>query len=205
MIRSVATLLFAIGATAGCSPADDSESVSVRSASTVAEPERWEVGRVATAEEVAAWDLDVNARGMGLPAGSGTHAEGARIFASKCAVCHGVRGEGMRQGSVSMPRLIGREPRDGFPFGKDLAHVKTVGNYWPYATTVYDYMRRTMPLNAPGSLTADELYALTAFLLAENDIITRETEMNARTLPAVRMPARDRFVPDDRPADASDR
>ena len=94
--------------------------------------------------------------------------------------------------------MRGRAPREGFPFGRDLAHVKTVGNYWPYATTVYDYLRRTMPLNAPGSLAPDELYSLTAFLLAENEIIEKSTVLNAETLPAVRMPARDRFVRDDR-------
>ena len=104
----------------------------------------------------------------------------------------------MTAGAVAYPKLIGREPREGFPFGEDLKYVKTVGNYWPYATTLYDYMHRAMPLNAPGSLTPNELYALTAFLLAENEIIAKNTVMDATTLPTVKMPARDRFVRDDR-------
>ena len=95
------------------------------------------------------------------------------------------------------------DPRDGFVFGQDLKHVKTIGNYWPYATTVYDYVHRAMPLDAPGSLRPNEVYALTAFLLAENEIIARGAVMDARTLPMVRMPARDRFVADDRTGGAA--
>jgi cytochrome c len=166
-------------------------------------PPRWGVGRPATAAEVAAWDLDVNPRGVGLPPGRGTHRDGATVFASKCAACHGARGEGMGKGSAAVPRLIGRDPRDGFAFGRDLKHVRTIGNYWPYATTVYDYVRRAMPLNAPGSLTPDELYALTAFLLAENEVIAPDAVMDARTLPLVQMPAHGRFVPDDRTGGAT--
>lgn len=166
-------------------------------------PTRWGAGRPATAAEIAAWDLDVNPRGVGLPPGRGTHADGAPVYALKCAMCHGARGGGMGSGSSAGPRLIGRDPRDGFPFGQDLRHVKTIGNYWPYATTVYDYMRRAMPLNAPGSLTPDELYSLTAFLLAENEVIARGAIMDARTLPQVRMPARDRFVVDERAGGAA--
>ena len=164
-----------------------------------AAPARYALGRPAASPEVAAWDLDVNPEGTGLPSGTGTHAQGAAVYAQKCALCHGTRGEGLGAGAISYPKLIGRAPREGFPFGRDLAHVKTVGNYWPYATTVYDYLRRTMPLNAPGSLSPDELYSLTAFLLAENEIIDKSQAMTAQTLPAVRMPARDRFVRDTRP------
>ena len=163
-----------------------------------ARPANFALGRAATKSEVASWDLDVNPLGKGLPPGSGTHAQGAVVYARKCALCHGLRGEGMGTGAAAYPKIIGREPRQGFPFWRDLAHVKTVGNYWPYSTTVYDYLRRAMPLNAPGSLTPAELYSLTAFLLAENEIIGKEQVMNARSLPAVRMPARDRFVRDDR-------
>lgn len=163
-----------------------------------AHPARFGVGRAAAAAEVAAWDLDANPDGVGLPPGRGTHAEGAVIYAQKCASCHGARGEGMGSGAAAYPKLIGREPREGFPFGRDLTHVKTVGNYWPYATTVYDYIQRAMPLNAPGSLQPREVYSLTAFLLAENEIIAKSAVLDAKTLPAVRMPARERFVPDDR-------
>ena len=152
------------------------------------------IGRPASPAEVKAWDIDVNPRGAGLPAGRGTYAEGAALFAQKCASCHGPHGEGM--GPV--PRLIGRDPREGFPFGQSLTYVKTVGNYWPYATTLFDYVRRAMPLSAPGSLRPDEVYGLTAYLLAENEVVGRDAVMTERTLPAVRMPARDHFVADDR-------
>jgi len=94
--------------------------------------------------------------------------------------------------------LVGREPRQGFPFGRDPSAVKTIGNYWPFATTVYDYVNRAMPLDAPGSLKPDEVYSLVAFLLWRNEIITNTEVMNAQSLPRVVMPARDRFVPDDR-------
>lgn len=156
------------------------------------------MGRTASAAEIAAWDIDANPAGVGLPPGRGTHAEGAMVYAQKCAMCHGPAGEGMGSGAVAYPKLIGREPRDGFPFGQDLKYVKTIGNYWPYSTTLYDYIRRAMPLNAPGSLSANEVYGLTAYLLAENEIIAKTAVIDATTLPKVRMPARDRFVPDDR-------
>jgi cytochrome c len=156
------------------------------------------IGHDATRAEIRAWDIDVNPAGNGLPQGRGTYAAGVTLFAQKCAACHGARGEGMGP----YPRLIGRDPRDGFPFGQDLKYVKTVGNYWPYATTLYDYINRAMPLTAPGSLRPDEIYSITAFLLAENDIIDRNAVMDARSLPRVKMPAHDRFVVDDRKAGA---
>jgi cytochrome c len=93
---------------------------------------------------------------------------------------------------------VGREPRDGFPFGETRGIRKTVGNYWPYATTIFDYVNRTMPMSAPGSLTADEVYAVAAYILFLNEIIPEGAVMNAETLQAVVMPARDRFVPDNR-------
>jgi hypothetical protein len=155
---------------------------------------RFEIGRTATPEEVAAWDLDVNPSGEGLPPGSGTAASGAGVWAVKCAVCHGAGGEGNEHN----PRLVGREPEAGFPFGRQLRYVRTVGNYWPYATTLYDYIRRAMPPTAPGSLAPDEIYGVVAWLLAENRIIAADAVIDARTLPAVTMPARDRFVDDDR-------
>jgi len=150
-------------------------------------------GRPATAAEIAAWDIDVRPDGVGLPPGSGVPSQGAVIYARKCAACHGATGtEG------PFERLVGREPRQGFPFGRDPRLVKTVGNYWPYASTLYDYVNRAMPLDAPGSLTPDEVYSLVAFLLWRNEIIPNTDEMNAQTLPRVVMPARDRFVPDNR-------
>jgi len=99
---------------------------------------------------------------------------------------------------VSISRRALREPRSGFPFGRDPRFVKTLGNYWPYATTLYDYVNRAMPLDAPGSLTPDEVYRLVAFLLWRNEIVTDTAVMNAQTLPRVVMPAHDRFVIDNR-------
>jgi mono/diheme cytochrome c family protein len=159
-------------------------------------PSHLGVGRPATPAELAAVDVDVAPSGAGLPRGSGTAAQGAPIYSAKCAACHGANGEGVP--AVGGPQLIGREPRDSFPFGRDRKVPKTIGNYWPYATTVFDYVRRTMPLSAPGSLKADEVYALTAYLLERNAVIPSGTVIDAKTLPAVRMPARDRFVVDDR-------
>ena len=155
---------------------------------------RYGLGRPATAGEIEAWDIDVNPSGHGLPEGRGTPAGGAKVWAAQCAVCHGERGEGNEQ----YPRLVGRDPEDGFPFGRQLKHVRTVGNYWPYATTLYDYIHRAMPPTAPGSLTAGEIYDVVAWLLAENRIVPADAVIDAASLPRVRMPARDRFVDDDR-------
>lgn len=165
-------------------------------------PARFEVGRPATAAEIAAWDVDISPDGRGLPSGNGTAVQGAAVYASKCASCHGAAGEGQSgpptAGMPAAPKLVGRDPRDGFPFGQDPKLVKTVGNYWPYSTTVFDYVRRTMPLSAPGSLSNGEVYAVVAFLLAENEIIPKTAVMDSLTLPAVKMPAHDKFVADDR-------
>ena len=165
-------------------------------------PVRFNVGRAATPAEIAAWDVDVTPDGHGLPAGSGTATRGAEVFAAKCAACHGPAGEGQvgapPAGVPPAPKLIGRDPRDGFPFGQDPKLVKTVGNYWPYATTVFDYVRRTMPLTAPGTLTNNEVYAVVAYLLAQNEIIEKNAVMDSAALVAVKMPARDKFVIDDR-------
>jgi cytochrome c len=156
-------------------------------------PVHYGLGRPATAADIQAWDVTVMPDGRGLPSGSGTPAQGAAIFAQRCARCHGPTGvEG------PFDRLGGREPRQGFPFGRDTSLVRTIGNYWPYSTTVYDYIDRAMPYDAPGSLTPNEIYSLVAFLLWKNEIIADTATMDARTLPRVRMPARDRFVVDNR-------
>lgn len=157
------------------------------------EPRQFGFGRAATAEEIKAWDIAISPDGTGLPPGSGTARQGAVLFQQKCAMCHGATGtEGPAE------RLVGREPRQGFPFGQDPSLVRTIGNYWPYATTLYDYIHRAMPLNAPGSLPPDDVYRAVAYLLWRNEIISDTTVVNARTLPQVVMPARDRFVPDNR-------
>lgn len=151
-------------------------------------PERFGYGREATPAEIAALDIDVAPDGTGLPAGHGTVADGAVIYAAQCAACHGVQGEGTELGD----RLVGRDPLTETGWGR------TIGNYWPYAPTVFDYIRRAMPFDRPGTLSDDEVYAVTAFLLYRNEIIPENSMMDARTLPQVEMPARDRFVPDDR-------
>jgi cytochrome c len=147
-------------------------------------------GRAATPDEIKKIDIDVRPDGVGLPAGSGTAAQGRPIFAQKCAGCHGANGEGTPAG----PKLV-----DPTPF-KTGTTTATVGNYWPYATTVWDYINRAMPFDKPGSLQADEVYALTAFLLAENKVIGEGEVMDARSLPQVKMPNVGNFTsPDPRP------
>lgn len=160
-------------------------------------PSRFGIGRPAAPDEIAAVDIDVTPDGKGLPGGAGSAAAGEAVYASKCAVCHGPAGEGAR--GLAGP-LAGRKANDAFDFAlsQDAEATKTVGNYWPYATTIFDYVRRSMPFNRPGSLTNDEVYAVTAWILWKNAIIGRDTVMDARSLPRVTMPARDRFVRDDR-------
>ena len=167
-----------------------------------ARPTSYGLGRPIDSLSLKKIDIDVDPSGATLPAGSGNATKGLVVYAEKCAMCHGAKGEGMPATvapiHIAYPKIVGREPREGFPFGRDPKLVKTVGNYWPYATTVYDYVHRAMPLTAPGTLTPDETYAVVAWLLAENEIIPRDAEMNAKTLPAVKMPAAGRFVVDDR-------
>jgi S-disulfanyl-L-cysteine oxidoreductase SoxD len=165
-----------------------------RPAAAVRAPERFGFGTPASDSLIALWNLDVNPDGVGLPPGRGSVSEGAVTFARKCASCHGADGEGV----PPVAPIVGREPREGFPFGTDPKLVKTVGNYWPYATTLFDYVRRAMPQNAPGSLTPNELYAVVAWVLAANEIVPQDAVMDAAALPKVQMPARDRFVADDR-------
>ncbi|CAN5264781.1 hypothetical protein BH23BAC1_BH23BAC1_33750 [soil metagenome] len=158
-------------------------------------PAKFNIGTPANPEKIAAWDIDVRPDGQGLPPGKGTVKLGSQVYAQKCAMCHGATG---KEGPED--RLVGRVPKDEFPFAEDLEsfEYKTIGGYWPYATTLFDYINRSMPQTAPGSLTAEEVYALTAFLLFENQIIPEDLEMNAQSLPMVKMPAKDRFVTDDR-------
>jgi mono/diheme cytochrome c family protein len=157
---------------------------------------RYAFGRTPTRAEVAAWKTEVGPDGRELPPGRGTVAQGAALYQTKCAMCHNRNGEGM---APVYPALIGRDPKaEGFHFASDPKLVKTIGNYWPHATTVFDYVRRAMPYNAPGSLSDDQVYALTAFLLAANKVIPADAALDARALRKVKVPYADRFVPDDR-------
>lgn len=189
----IATVAMLVGVAVACGRGKGA-SDGVASAKAPPLPDRLGLGHAPAPARLAAIDIDANPAGVGLPPGRGTYAEGATIYAQKCAACHGAKGEG--QGPY--PKLIGAEPRSGFPFGTDPKIVKTVGNYWPYATTVYDYIHRAMPFDAPGSLAPHEVYSLTAYLLAENGVVPRTAVMDAASLPKVKMPAHDHFVPDDR-------
>lgn len=160
-------------------------------------PSTYGLGTPATAAEIAALNTDASPSGDGLPPGSGNAADGAALYQAQCSSCHGVNGEGVA-GNPPGPALVGREPREGFGFGNDPKLVRTVGNYWPEATTLFDYIKRTMPLTAPGSLSDNDVYSLTAYLLVANEILPSGATLDSTALMAVRMPARDRFVPDDR-------
>jgi len=157
------------------------------------DPKQWYLGRAASTAEIAAMDVDVLPNGVGLPGGRGTPEEGAVVFAGACASCHGANGEGK---PPAYPQLIGG-PKN-VDFSTDFKIPRTIGNYWPYATTLYDYIRRSMPLTAPGTLTADQTYAVTAFLLNREGIFPANTRLDSRTLAAIKMPARSHFVDDDR-------
>ena len=159
-------------------------------------PERFGLGRPATPQETAVLDIAIGPEGAGLPAGSGSAADGAKIFQQKCVKCHGDHGQGM---PPAYPALIGRDPKgEGFVFAADFTLVRTIGNYWPNATTIFDYVRRAMPFTEPGSLTSDETYTITAYLLAANKVIPDSAVLDAAALTKVKMPYADRFVPDDR-------
>jgi hypothetical protein len=160
------------------------------------QPARFGVGRAATAVEIQKIDIDAEPDGAGLPAGRGTAASAAVIFATRCAGCHGPAGEGTPVGMA----LVGRVPGNSFTFASAQAkeRTKTIGNYWPYATTLYDYIHRAMPYDHPGTLAPDEVYSVVAFLLARNNIIKDDVVIDSASLTAIRMPTRDRFVVDDR-------
>ena len=147
------------------------------------------IGAPISDAELNAWNIDIAPDGRGLPPGSGDVAMGGRIFAEKCAACHGAKGEG----------LIGDQLIGGRGTLASANPKRTVGSYWPYATTLFDYIRRAMPYNAPQSLSADEVYAVSAWILNRNGIVPDDTRLDAHSLAAIRMPNRDGFVPDPRP------
>jgi S-disulfanyl-L-cysteine oxidoreductase SoxD len=144
------------------------------------------LGTPVGAAEIARWDISIPPSGAGLPAGSGTARQGAQVYEQKCLACHGAKGAGKPADVLAggTGTLAGKTP------------LRTVGSYWPYATTLFDYVRRAMPITNPLSLTSDEVYAVTAYVLALNGIIGEDAVMNAQSLPQVKMPNRDGFVSD---------
>jgi len=142
------------------------------------------LGREATPAQIAGWDISVGPDGVGLPPGKGTPATGVIVYEQKCQTCHGAKGGGQPN-----DRLVGGQ---GTLASK--APVRTIGSYWPYSTTVFDYVRRSMPYIQPQTLSADEVYAVTAYLLNLNGIIGENDEMNAQTLPKVKMPNQSNFI-----------
>lgn len=141
------------------------------------------LGKPLTPADIAAWDINILPNGVGLPPGSGKPIDGARIYAAKCAMCHGENGKG-----GANARLVGNDPI------KNMESEKTIANFWPFATTLFDYIRRAMPWRQPRSLTNDEVYSLTAYILSLNKLIGENETMNAQTLPKVPMPNRDGFI-----------
>jgi cytochrome c len=146
----------------------------------------YDFGRPATPGEVKLWDIDVRPDGTGLPQGAGTVTHGKEVYRDNCEVCHGTNGEGGIK-----DRLVGGEGSLG-----SSKPLKTVGSYWPYATTVFDYIRRAMPYPIPGSLSADDTYAVTAYILSLNGIIPADAKLDRDNLPKIKMPNRDGFAPD---------
>ena len=143
------------------------------------------IGRVATPDEIASWDISIGPDGAGLPPGRGTPKQGEMVYAEKCVACHGEKGAGKPNDQL----VGGRGSLSG-----DQVPVKTVGSFWPFATTLFDYIRRAMPLNAPKSLSDDEVYAVSAYILRLNGIIGEADAMDAQILPQVQMPNRDGFI-----------
>jgi S-disulfanyl-L-cysteine oxidoreductase SoxD len=151
------------------------------------------VGRTPSQAEIHAWDIAIGVEGKELPPGSGSAKEGAQIYAKKCAACHGPNLEG---GPVLLPEGL---PRTALVGGKGTLTarnpVRTIGSYWPFATTVWDYINRAMPRGQEGSLSPDEVYAVTALILYRNDIIKESDVLDAKSLPKVQMPNRNGFLP----------
>jgi cytochrome c len=144
------------------------------------------LGSAVSAEEIARWDISIPPSGVGLPKGSGTARQGLQVYEQKCVACHGAKGVGKPADPLAggVGTLASKTP------------VRTVGSYWPYATTLFDYVRRSMPITNPLSLSDDEVYAVTAYVLYINGIVGEDLPMNAQSLPQVKMPNRDGFVSD---------
>jgi S-disulfanyl-L-cysteine oxidoreductase SoxD len=152
------------------------------------------LGKPISPADIAAWEIDVEPSGAGLPPGSGTAAQGAKIFADNCALCHGDGGRGGvamgNSGAPAAPAVVDDQKIAGID-----ERTTTIANYWPYAPPLFDYIRRAMPWTSPRSLSDNDAYALTAFILAENKLIDPALTIDAQTLPKVPMPNRDGFIP----------
>ncbi|MBZ5592277.1 MAG: cytochrome c [Acidobacteriia bacterium] len=166
--------------------------VAATCAALFAQSPKYGVGRTPTPEEIAATDISVLPDGTGLPEGHGTAADGREVYARRCARCHGPKGEGGDEPKQS-PLVGGRGSL------KTPKPLKTVGSYWPYAPTVWDYVNRAMPLDRPGTLTHNQVYSVVAFILSMNGIIEEHEVLDAKALARIKMPNRDGFVPDARP------
>src|SRR6202795_3217036 len=147
------------------------------------------IGRAATPAEISGWNIDVDRDGHNLPPGSGSVSRGSEIFAQQCAACHGARGEGG----------LGDQLVGGQGTLATSKPVRTVGSYWPYAPTLFDYIRRAMPQNAPQSLSNEDVYAVSAYILNLNGLLPPDATLDAGTLSAIKMPNRNMFVGDSRP------
>ncbi|MFL6792535.1 MAG: c-type cytochrome [Bradyrhizobium sp.] len=152
--------------------------------------ERYGIGRAATPAVIAGWDIDIGRDGSNLPPGSGSVERGRAVYAEQCAACHGVEGQGGGLGD----RLVG-----GQGTLATAKPVRTVGSYWPYAPTLFDYIRRAMPQNAPQSLSNEDVYAVSSYILNLNGLLPADAVLDAKTLAAIKMPNRDKFVADPRP------
>jgi cytochrome c len=160
--------------------------IAASGATNAAEPGRFGYGRQATPEQIAGWDIDVRGEdGAGLPPGSGTVERGAELFADQCAACHGTFGEGEGR----FPKLVG----GAGTLRADRPEL-TVGSYWPFAPTLWDYINRAMPMPTPHTLSADDVYALTAYILNLNDLVANEFVASRDSLPKVKMPNRENFI-----------
>ncbi len=168
---------------------DDIEELSIAAVGEPRKPGYYGYGEPASPEQIAGWDIDIRPDGLGLPPGSGTPEQGEPLYEEKCATCHGVFGEGEGR----WPKLAGDEPLTG------ARPEKTVGNYWPYASTLWDYVHRAMPFYEPQSLTDDEVYKIVAYVLYLNDLIEYDFELNQQNLATIEMPNRDGFFVDPRP------
>lgn len=147
------------------------------------------IGRTATKAEIAGWNIDIDRKGTNLPPGKATVSAGKEVFEQQCAACHGSKGEG-----GIADKLVG-----GQGTLATAKPVKTVGSFWPYATTLFDYVRRAMPHPSPQSLSNEEVYAVTAYILHLNGLLPEDATLDAKSLSSIKMPNRDNFVTDPRP------